>query len=783
MASPSDIDRAQAPSLESVRLERIVTWFNRNSKVHVEPPCLAPYVKGVKHITTKQAPSCLLLRKTGNPSLYKCKEVLLKAGFPMPGKDYTNLTKLSTSGLTPSELSSFSQLMIEMEEANESMADSSDGEEEEILPSPATEKMEKTPSRFCYDDPWKIFAGRTFCEVNGRPLPSLKVWAGDGIRLQDPLPARVLGPLWKGSLKNRIRFQAIRDIEVQAYVISHHTHWGNFLMRVRKDPKHNEYAWAQTFWKRLRHFLEGKTDPTWSKRKRSRLLQDTEPRSRPSRCHRLIELMKTVDGIFLQRYLAYPEEVWTWSKYDWFILKNIDYLLADEFLDGAITKDGVAHPTTYEQLKQLRKAFKEAAHKGKLLEWIASSSWENAWSKQFRSLYAMVAAEGGMRQIFLIGLLSQTRGCGTPPPSLVLRSKLKFLNTISSEPKVVSTTQKGLWYTALEEVLSKLPEEAFTGLATKARITVTTSASWEHTRKTGGTTQAIADIVIGGEAGRPVMIIDLESGRFLEYAFMKDLTPGEYIFWTSLEVIRKMPRCEVTHAFLTTVKEPGKARTVTKARACLKVILDLVSKICASPMKKGIDSSKSGMGKAHHGWNFFLGMYSEGEKQELFNLIERDQLEYGGYTEVTETYSPLFVSSTDYEEATDQMLHEFAAMAGDRWMRKCGIPRVLRALVYETCFKPRRVFFHGTGCLSDIGEPAVEFGQGIRSVVLRKGVLMGDPLTKVVLHLANLVTRSISNNMRNVSWLSTIMENPAEFAHNVDLGLQKAASDVDPESA
>jgi len=202
------------------------------------------------------------------------------------------------------------------------------------------------------------------------------------------------------------------------------------------------------------------------------------------------------------------------------------------------------------------------------------------------------------------------------------------------------------------------------------------------------------------------------------------------------------------------VKEPGKARSVTKARACLKIVLDLVSKLCSEPLAKGIRSSQSGMSASNHGWNFFNSFTNELEKNEVFSLLSREETSFEGYVERTDTFEDLFVSSTDYSEATDLLQHTVGRDLGIPWMTKCGIPRVLQGIVVETCYKPRQIYFKATGLLADLGDPTD--AKDIRVVTLRRGVLMGDPLTKPVLHLVNVCDRLLQKRIIDPDFYSRL---------------------------
>jgi hypothetical protein len=56
---------------------------------------------------------------------------------------------------------------------------------------------------------------------------------------------------------------------------------------------------------------------------------------------------------------------------------------------------------------------------------------------------------------------------------------------------------------------------------------------------------------------------------------------GETIFWAALDQCIATPLDKLRLAYLVVVKEPGKARSVTKSPACLKIVLDVVNKLCS----------------------------------------------------------------------------------------------------------------------------------------------------------------------------------------------------------
>jgi hypothetical protein len=729
-------------------------WYSDSCNRNTVPGELVPYMTEMAFLSTKQVPSACLLKHSGSQSVTANRDVLVEAGFPL------ERAMRGERGYTPYANQRSTVAVLPEDSVSNTGGDSAFSGEpvvEEFQPEPSATTEGAGPYRYRiqYTDPWKHFAAMELCRRLGYELPGVRVWSGDGYRLQDPIPPGLLGNRWTGSKKNKVRFADIVDHDIKMYVILFHTHWGNYL-RVATQPgsKHPHRLFCKHLRNKISEFLKGHYHPSWSQEKVESVFgPGYKTRSQKQRAMRLIETLKTVDGVFVQRYLATPSEAWTWEKFDMFTLWNLYHLIDDEFLDGELVIDPTTIETAYSELKQARKLFKSASHSGRteLKTFCGKASQVAKWLRHFIPVWKDAARYTGHQYVMRIGILCQTRGAGTPPPVVVLASKVKFLRGIQEAPEPLGDVQKQLLRLAMDKVISTMPPQAFTGLSTKARVTVTTTASYESTRREGGTLEAIRKIVHQGSYGVPVEIRDLETGEVTGLEVLSNLTPGEYIFWKSLEFILRCTAEERRTAFLTVVKEPGKARSVTKTLACVKVVLDLVNKLCSEPMLKGIPSSESGMGRAHHGWNLFTAYMGEDKSFDMFAVKQRVSVDIVGGVERTDFYEKVFALSTDYEEATDHMSHEVGRMLGVWWMRACGIPTYLRKLVADICYKPRTIVFEGKGFLKKIGVPTGE-GQ-LRRVTLRKGVLMGDPLTKPVLHLTNVTTRVLAEHSVDPSFL------------------------------
>jgi hypothetical protein len=762
---------------------RFGLWFDRQDPLSFKSvPELEQYATGQHWISVKQAPCATSLKNPGSASLMSKLDIVRSVGFPI---ELTNEeSNLKLGAIPDSTLHQY----IDEEVSSEGVIEVENPSDPELLkiltgqePTPPEEYLEgewerpkktKRQPRLLYEDPWKIFAGRVLSSVRQNIAPpELMVWYGDNLRIQDPIPARLLGPTFKAGMRTKkkmhpIRFQDIKSFESQMYLIKFHTHWGHRLWNMARGDDISS-NWAKTLKKRIKALLSGKPDPLWTKVQLERYYSKPgDIRSRSRRALRFIELIKTTDGMFVQRYLAFPEEVWSWEKYDLYFLRNISYLISDEFFDGELTKEALDVPTFYSSLKNSRKSFKGLFYSDYAFKTDLMRESLDGWLLNQLPVWKRVQKmEYSPYKVFVMGILSQSRGCGTPPLIVTLLSKRKFVETVTTPVEPLNVYNEGLIRACMKHIVSNLPDEAFTGLDTKARITLTTSACFEETVKEGGTVQAIANMLQRIPTGTLIPIRNLETGTIDERVEKDTLTIGELIFWHSVQKVVETPLEELRTVFLLIVKEPGKARSVTKSLSYLKVVLDVISKICSYPLKKGISSSESGMSMESHGWNFFKRFFKPSSEVDLFLLKERDVGPFvGGSRNVTETYNDVFVSSTDYETATDYMDHSVVRIISETWMKRCGIPKFLRGIVHNVCYKPRKILFRAEGPLSDLGSPTNT--EGVRCVTTSRGVLMGDPLTKPCLHLINVAVRVLAENCTNVEFLSEVSTNPFELARH-----------------
>jgi hypothetical protein len=587
--------------------------------------------------------------------------------------------------------------------------------------------------------------------MKGKKPPNTLVWYESSAKLLDKISSEFLREQ-KKTAKGGFKKVPVEALPGEAFItlILRKTHWGCKLQHLcdSETTSPTMRKWARSLRVKIIAFIRGQPHPQWSDQTLMRVW--TKPRElRPvrNRIKRFIELLKTVNGIFLTRVNGRPSEVWDWHKYDILNLRNIDVYINDEFRDGELTEFGASQPTYYKLLRSCRKLMKSVLLKDHSRpEDVPRIPGHLAW---LRILTQEVLRQRTDRIEFTYKLnaIRSTRGMGTPPQAQELYSRMSFLRLISTKPPPPTETEWCLFRSCVDLALSKVPDHAFTGLSTKAGFSVKLTAAWSHTIAEGGTIESVRELIADGHVGVPALVRNLDTGQVTGECFLKqDL--GNYIFWRCLDVVLTSPASEISHVMMAVVREPGKPRVITKGEAALKIILDVISHICTWPLQK-VPSCAAGLKLESQAWSFFQSF--DGEKQFFVPVkTVTEDVSVAGMT-MTQQLEPLFVSSTDFETATDAVHLQKADYIANRWMNLCGIPRVLRAVVTRTVMRPRWVYFPAKGPMVDIGTPSDL--EGLNRILLQRGIMMGDPLTKVILTVMNMAIRHFPKLAANADWI------------------------------
>jgi len=213
--------------------------------------------------------------------------------------------------------------------------------------------------------------------------------------------------------------------------------------------------------------------------------------------------------------------------------------------------------------------------------------------------------------------------------------------------------------------------------------------------------------------------IDLHSGQETGRILTPDNSKqGERLFNWACGMFRNRQKVYESNSMscrISLVAELGKYRTITVSSLQHALLLHPMSHM-GLKILEAIPSSESGIGAANHAWNFFKRL---SHKNPSASFIFNEDIETS-------------VLSTDWSQATDYCDPYIAGAMLNRLLYLLGVPKWYRETVLFALTAPRQV------------ETLDRNGTPIEVFYTSRGVLMGDPVTKVVLHLHHLIGAKIA---------------------------------------
>jgi hypothetical protein len=460
------------------------------------------------------------------------------------------------------------------------------------------------------------------------------------------------------------------------------------------------------------------------------------------RMGRFLQILNNADGVVYQLLLAFPECRWNFDLVDAIAHAVIMESIIDESLPLS-TPDKRCSTTFWSSLKRLRKAVKFDGHLQEDLGDIESS--HSTVNKIYKIFLEQIGLDRSRASVYSITILSQTRGMSTPPQCIVGQSSRKFKKTVTvpcaplerKHAKLINQAMVDEWTEGFDPKVSDRT-------ASKVKLAVTFAATWEELRKDGGKLEACRKILNEIEfvqrtnlsTGEPEGVIynPIKHPGMLETAE----TLGEFMFYWALQETMKDPENALNVEYVV-ANEPGKARAVTKAVLATTLLLFPWKCITSSGLGT-IPSSQAGLEKGNQMWQFFKRMVPANPAAEfMFRTNERPSKKDGVFTE---TYNTLFGYSADYETATDFADWNVGKVVGHCLSDLCGIPKWYSTLVLEILCGPRKVFL---SICDEVDGTALP--ETIDVFWTQRGIMMGDPGCKVLLHCINICIRRISNDL------------------------------------
>jgi hypothetical protein len=91
--------------------------------------------------------------------------------------------------------------------------------------------------------------------------------------------------------------------------------------------------------------------------------------------------------------------------------------------------------------------------------------------------------------------MASARGAGTPPSLIVIQSKREFISLVS-EPVEVGKLSLSATDAAIRHISRTIKAFVVTGIPTKSRINFSSSATMEVSKKDGGATEALRQLLL-----------------------------------------------------------------------------------------------------------------------------------------------------------------------------------------------------------------------------------------------------------------------------------------------
>jgi len=441
---------------------------------------------------------------------------------------------------------------------------------------------------------------------------------------------------------------------------------------------------------------------------------------------KLNQVLATCDGVIMQVILAFPQVPWvqSWTFIDQIQNCLISNLLYDYFHNGS------ERTSLFKGIKDLRKSIKEEAFRTVGNYANISVPRELSFYKRILSLLSISNA----MDLYKASILCQTRASGVPPRSMYADAlqKVKVTLTTPASPEhakaIMPLLHKVVDSTYNEVLLSTTHHnKMWERIVSSAKVSLSDSGEFFTKVKEGGKLEATRRIL---QENPKIQEVNLQTGDLTGAILTKDnSSPGEMLFHYSCGQFRDRSSCYEKNLMsmrISLVAELGKYRAITVTPIAHAAFLHPASHMCLEFLEK-IPSSESGIGAAAHAWNFFKRMnVGNPNAQFIFSGTEN-----------------LCLFSTDWSEATDHCDPYMSQVMLNRLFSKMGFPTWYRQTVMFALLGPRQVEF-----LDD--EKVLDF------FITQRGALMGDPVTKVLLHLYHLVARPLALKLlEEQSWSRT----------------------------
>jgi hypothetical protein len=514
--------------------------------------------------------------------------------------------------------------------------------------------------------------------------------------------------------------------------------------------------------------------------------------------HNIMQAMHTVNSLLVKKMLSLAPEIEGYKT----MAKHTAWAFSElirQYGHGIVqTESGlVVEPEGgfYQDSKDFSSLVKSSFHREmreERLEWLSFKGYTKAFGAFFgtelRRLKAWVESEYSSSGsdyslspawIYRASILSQTRGMGYLPESVAECRRIAFRNTVNRAVVPIEPEVSQLQYLAVQKRLADggLPRDIlsnerqgnpggeepanliFDEVMSRIELPLKGTASVDTFVKDGGKVEDARLLLLSArEHSWQIPVRDLDTNSILEFITVQRETESDTdysrpLFWISYQLILnhwvrlKQWREKDYYGFffkdtgleyspgvmdakIVHISEPGKERNLTKSHAVLTWFLTPASKITQG-MLAFLPEHKAGLLESNHEWR---------HQKRVSALSDESGFIYDSAT--GKLHPEIRHVFKDWTESTDfiSKLVGWAHLRG--LMDYVGFPRAYKQLVLKTIVEPQPVVETTTRTIledgGDINESVNWTG------FIREGYMMGNPMTKTILHLVHASERQIS---------------------------------------
>jgi len=380
--------------------------------------------------------------------------------------------------------------------------------------------------------------------------------------------------------------------------------------------------------------------------------------------------------------------------------------------------------------------------------------------------------------IYRASILSQTRGMGYLPESIAECRRIAFRNTVNREVIRVPPEMTHLQYLAVQKRLAdggvprdilssekirmkgstSVEASLFAEIFSRIELPLKGTASVDTFVKDGGKIEDARLLLnLAIKQGWKIPVRDLETNSIIEFVTVSRETESDAdfsrpLFWLSYQltinhwVKKGQWNKEEYYQFLdygdheyepgimdakiVHISEPGKERNLTKSHAVLAWFLTPASKITQGALSL-LPEHRAGLLESSHEWR---------HQKRVSAMSDESGFIYDGIT--GRTNDEIQHVFKDWTESTD-FISKYVGWAHLRGlMDYLGFPNGYKRLVLKTIVEAQPVVETTSRTILDDGHEIVDPVNW--TGFIREGFMMGNPMTKTILHLVHASERVVT---------------------------------------